>query len=297
MSKSVMREERMPVMKWFSAAMISCALLIGTEAQAAQIEREKVEVLTYGDFAKGAPLEWEDVYIPTREGVRQRLLITKAAKAGDKAVILFPGGVGTPIARKRGKRLKTTGNFLVRSAPLFARAGFVAAVADAPSDRSGGMDDHFRSSKAHHADIRAAVDFLVREGAREVYLVGTSRGTQSVGYLATVMTHPNVKGYVLTASLEDVVFYTDKIERPVLMVHHSDDECRVTTYTAAVASYRTISKSPRKHFITVSGGDTPLVSNPCQALTEHGFIGAERETVAAIVDWMNGKTPPAHVSP
>ena len=277
--------------------IVSCALLVGSGALAAQMERETVEVLLYRDFRGGAPLAWEDVYIPTREGVRQRLLIARAANAGDKAVLLFPGGNGRRVTVERRGRMKTTGNFLVRSSPLFARAGFITVAVPAPSDRSGGMDDHFRTSEAHHADIRAAVDFLVNEGAREVFLVGTSRGTQSVGYLATVMTHPNVKGYVLTASLEDVVFYADKIERPVLVVHHADDECRVTTYTSAVASYRAITKSPRKHFVTISGGGTPLDDNPCRALSEHGFIGAERETVGAIVDWMNGNTPPAHLSP
>ena len=283
--------------RWILAAMVSCALLGGGGLHAAQIEREKVDVLTYSDFRKGAPLAWEDVYIPTREGVRQRLLIAKAANAGDKAVVLFTGGKGTPITRKRGRRLKTTGNFLVRSAPLFARAGFVTAIADAPSDRSGGMSDHFRSSKAHLTDIKAAVDFLVSEGAREVFLIGTSRGTVSAAYLASVMTHPNVKGYVLTASVETIIFDTERIERPVLMAHHADDECRVTTLTGARAAYRSLLRSPRKHFITVSGGDTPQVSNPCRALTAHGFIGAERETVGAIVDWMNGGTPPEHVGP
>ena len=226
--------------------------------------------------------------------MRQRLLIARGADAGDKAVILFKGGSGTPINYDEGEDLRFVDNFLVRSAPLFARAGFVTAVADAPSDRSGGMDDHFRSSKAHHADIKASVDFLVEEGAREVFLIGTSRGTLSAAYLASVMTHANVKGYVLTASLEDVVFYTEKIKRPVLMAHHADDECRVTTLTGARAAYRTITKSPRKHFVTVSGGDPPR-SRACGPLSAHGFLGVERETVVAVVDWMNGKTPPEHV--
>ena len=156
------------------------------------------------------------------------------------------------------------------------------------------MSDDFRASKEHHSDIRAAVDFLVCEGAREVFLIGTSRGTLSVAYLATEMTHSNVKGYVLTASLDDVVFYTEKIKRPVLMAHHADDECRVTTLTGARAAYNTITKSPRKAFITVSGGDAPR-SRACGPLSAHGFLGVERETVVAVVDWMNGKTPPEHV--
>ena len=74
------------------------------------------------------------------------------------------------------------------------------------------------------------------------------------------------------------MFYTEKIKRPVLMAHHADDECRVTTLTGARAAYRTITKSPRKAFITVSGGDTPR-SRACGPLSAHGFIGAERETV------------------
>ena len=146
----------------------------------------------------------------------------------------------------------------------------------------------------HLTDIRAVVDFLVDEGVSEIYLIGTSRGTVSAAYLATVMTHANVKGYVLTASLEDVVFYTEKIKRPVLMAHHADDECHVTTYTGAQAAYRTLAKSPRKAFITVSGGDAPR-SRACGPMSAHGFLGKERETVAAVVEWMNGKTPPEHV--
>ena len=56
----------------------------------------------------------------------------------------------------------------------------------------------------HHTDMRAVGGFPGERGrAREVYLIGTSRGTLSVAYLATVMAHPNVKGYVLTATLAD----------------------------------------------------------------------------------------------
>lgn len=300
MSKSVMREKRMPVMKWFSAAMVSFVLLGGGGLHAAQIERENVDVLLYRDLRGGAALEWEDVYIPTREGVRQRLLIAKAANVGCKAVLLLPGGKGKRVTRKRRGRLRTTGNFLVRSSPLFARAGFVAVAVPAPSDRSDGMDADFRTSKEHHADMRAAVDFLVNEGACDVFLIGTSRGALSVAYLATVMTHPNVRGYVLTATLADrppaVRFYAPRITDPLLMVHHSDDECHVTTYADAQAIFEAIPASARKGFITVSGGDTPR-GRACGPWSAHGFIGAERETVAAIADWMNGKTPPAHVSP
>ena len=127
------------MMRWILAAMFACAFLSGGALQAAQIEREKVDILLYRDFRSGAALEWEDVYIPTREGVRQRLLIAKATNVGCKAVLLLPGGKGKRVTKKRRGRMRTTGNFLVRSSPLFARAGFVTVLVQAPSDRSGGM--------------------------------------------------------------------------------------------------------------------------------------------------------------
>ncbi|MCX5906128.1 MAG: hypothetical protein NTY64_02795, partial [Deltaproteobacteria bacterium] len=35
------------------------------------------------------------------------------------------------------------------------------------------------------------------------------------------------------------------------------------------------------------GGDSPR-SNPCQALSAHGFLGKEREVVEAIAAWIKG---------
>ena len=190
----------------------------------------------------------------------------------------------------------------MRSSALFANAGFITAVVDSPSDRpegplggrDGGMTDAFRQSSMHLTDIRAVVDFLVDEGAREVYLIGTSRGTLSVAYLATVISHPNVSGYVLTSTLAEnppaVRTYAPRITDPVLMAHHTGDTCWVTEYDDAQAIYDSIPASTRKEFISVSGGSPPLVDNPCQALTAHGFLGKEREVVDAIVEWMNTGT-------
>ncbi len=180
-----------------------------------EIKRIKVDIKPHpngvGDVASST---WKDVYLPTRAGVKQPLLLAKAANAGSKAVILFMGGIGTPITKKAGEKFRLNANFLVRSSALFAEAGFMTAIVDAPSDKGYGMENRFRKSEAHQKDIAKVVDFLVSEGACEVFLIGTSRGTLSVAYLASVMTHANVEGYVLTASLEDVVFYTEKINAP-----------------------------------------------------------------------------------
>ena len=271
--------------------------------QPTHFERSAVDLQSHPNGAGNvASLAWENVYLPTRPGVRQRLLLARASNAGTKAVILFPGGNGTPISYDEGASLRFVDNFLVRSSPLFANEGFITAVVESPSDRpegpgggrDGGMTDAFRQSSMHLTDIRAAVDFLVSEGAREIYLIGTSRGTLSVAYLATVMTHANVAGYVLTASLAEsppaVRSYARRITAPVLMAHHVDDVCRVTRYADALAIFETIPASTRKDFISVSGGSPPIDDNPCRALAAHGFLGKERETVAGIVEWLNTGT-------
>ena len=254
-------------------------------------ERVRATVLPHprgaGDVAS---LAWEDVTIPTRAGVRQRLLLAKAGNAGTKAVILFMGGPGTPITFPREGGIRLSGNFLVRSSALFAEAGFVTAIIDAPSDRSEGVNFSFRQSSQHHADVRAVVDFLVSEGAREVYLIGTSNGTMSVAYLASVITHPRVAGYVLTASGRSIVSYAGEIRDPVLMVHHTDDGCAGTQFSDAQTTFNAITNSPRKEFVSVSGGDPQISPSPCQAQTAHGFLGKERETVAAIAEWINTGT-------
>ncbi len=261
------------------------------------IERKDVDVILYHDFRDpGAPLLWEDIKISTRPGIRLRFLTAKEEKAGCLAVMLFTGGKAKWITKRKGRRLRVSRNFLIRSAPLFARAGLITVLLDLPSDRKM-LSDSFRTSKEHHEDIRAVVDFLTKEEkACGVYLAGTSRGTLSVGYLATVIAHPNVKGYVLTASKSEVVHDASRIKRPTLVAHHIDDGCRGTPYNAGQKIFNELPNNPRKHFVSVSGGHEPK-SRPCKARSRHGFFGAERETVAAIVDWINGKTPPKHVAP
>ena len=273
------------------------------QPQSGGITRNAASVIPHPAGAGNvAALAWEDVSIPTRAGVRQRVLLAKAASAGTKAVILFTGGNGTPITFPQNGGFLLSGNFLVRSSTLFAEAGFITAVVDSPSDRpegpqggrDGGMTDDFRQSSMHLTDIRAVMDFLVSEGAREVYLIGTSRGTLSVAYLATVMTHANVRGYVLTSTLAEnppaVRSYAPRITAPVLMAHHTGDTCWVTTYDDARAIYETIPASTRKEFVSVSGGDPQISPSACQALAAHGFLGKEREAVAAIVEWLNTGT-------
>ena len=246
-------------------------------------------------------LIWEEIKIPTRPNVKTRFLMVKHEDATCVTVMLFTGGKARRIDRVNQKTgyLKLSSNFIIRSSPIFANMKLITVLVDLPSDRTM-LSNDFRNSKEHYKDIRSIVEFLTKnEGTCDIYLAGTSRGTLSVAYLATIIKHPNVKGYILTASVEDILHIHDvyKIKMPILVVHHvDDDECRTTPYGSAQWFFNSLSKNIRKHFVSVSGGYTPQ-SSACRSKSPHGFFGVEKETVKAIVDWIFGKTPPKYVSP
>ena len=229
------------------------------------------------------------VTLPTRGGVTQSYLLSAPEKGKVRAVaILFAGGPGkVDLERETAHTTLDRGNFLVRSRQLFVRNDIAAAVVDAPSDQSQGMDDQFRLGGAHAEDIgKVIADLRTRFPSLPVFLVGTSRGTISA---ASIGRHAGkaVDGVVLTATLFLPTkgrpglsgFDFASIPSPLLFVHHVDDGC---TYTPHSSARRLADRYP---LISVSGG-LPPQSKPCDALSAHGFLGREADTVSAIAKWM-----------
>ena len=112
------------------------------------------------------------------------------------------------------------------------RNGILPVILDNPSDQQeAGMSDAFRESREHYTDIRAVRGELYKRFPElPVFLVGTSRSTLSVAYLARWL-QTDIQGAVLTSSL----FYSgggqhvrpvlagfnwSQIKVPLLFVHH-----------------------------------------------------------------------------
>jgi hypothetical protein len=87
----------------------------------------------------------EIIDVPTRAGVIVRVLLVAPAEAPSATVLLFPGGWGARHFGMNDDGVKLGDNFLVRSAPLFAEHGLLAAAVDTPSDQPGGMTDDWRT--------------------------------------------------------------------------------------------------------------------------------------------------------
>ena len=79
----------------------------------------------------------------------------------------------------------------------------MAVVVDAPSDRQRApFLNGFRQTEEHAADLKATIAWARATAKVPVWLVGTSRGTQSAAYAATVLQGADAPdGVVLTATI------------------------------------------------------------------------------------------------
>jgi dienelactone hydrolase len=233
------------------------------------------------------------VDIPTRPGVTQRILVVEPEKP-KAAVILFAGGHGGLMLTPQGDMGWGKGNFLVRTRALFARQGLLVAVIDAPSDHQAPPYlSGFRQTREHAADVKAVIAWLKKEANVPVWLVGTSRGTQSAASLATTLplAEGGPDGIVLTSSIltdpkgrpvPDMPI--DKIKVPVLVVHHKLDGCALCRYADINALMGRLTASPRKELLTFDGGTSK--GDPCEAFAYHGYAGIEGDVVAKIGAWV-----------
>ncbi len=237
-------------------------------------------------------LEGELRTITTRPGVTQSFLLIRPANKPTKSVILFAGAHGRLALSPQGIGWGE-GNFLVRNRERFAQKGFLVAVNDAPSDRPQGLWN-FRTSAAHAEDIKHVVAELKKISDIPVWLIGTSMGTISAANAAARLKGGGPDGLVLTSTVTKESRQVSEtvnnvrlkdIRVPTLIVQHKQDECVLTPYELAVALMRSLTQSPKKELLTFNGGDLS-VSDPCEAMSYHGFLGLDAEVVAAITSWI-----------
>ena len=236
------------------------------------------------------------VSLSPRPGVEQRLLLIKnpAAKA---SVILFAGGKGALKLSKSGCGVDIAwgkSNFLVRTRQQFADQGFMVAVVDAPSDHQGsrGMLDGFRTFAEHVTDIDAVIAELRQRANVPVWLVGTSRGTESAVHIA-IHSKQQPHGLVLSSSISEpnskgtavTEMELAKIAVPTLIVAHKQDACSITPPEGAEKIKAALVNSKKVEVVYFDGGRTK--GNPCKAKSHHGYLGIEETVVQRIAEFIN----------
>jgi len=241
------------------------------------------------------------VSIQTPRGATQAFILIKPDNPV-ASVILFAGGHGALGLKSASSMKWGAGNFLVRTRDKFAAHNFMVAVIDAPSDQQQGMNAIFRMSRAHAGDIGAVAAYLKKQAGAPVWLVGTSMGTFSAA--GGAIAAKGIDGLVLTSTItrakpewkiaqshRDGVasMALPKIVVPTLIVSHRKDACKLTPAADAPKLSKRLTKASKVEIALLDGGDPPQ-SDPCEAKSQHGYLGIEAEAVNAIAKFVSGNS-------
>jgi hypothetical protein len=242
-------------------------------------------------FASRAAAGEELIRLPTRPGVTLPFWVMTPPGEPVASVVLLPGGDGLLLSARNPQL--TSRNFLMRVRDKFAAAGFLVASVDGPSDHPEGLR-LFRDTAEHAQDIAAVIAYLRQKAPVPVWLIGTSASTISVANAATRLKSGGPDGLVFTSSIVastkqtaaiQGMFDLGQVALPTLFVHNKEDACPACPFSAVPSLMARFTSTPRKQLIAVSGGAPPQ-SDPCEALSRHGYFGIEDEVVTAIVDWI-----------
>jgi hypothetical protein len=221
------------------------------------------------------------------------------------------------------------GNFVVRTAQLFANAGYITIALNKPSDLpaagtvcTGAADDpcqaqadQYRVSTNHAVDI---LKILNRFNTLNlpVFLAGTSKGALSavaqnliatgISLSSPVTNNTGSPSYLYVGAAGNLA--TTFVKRPVQVLWNTSDLCAASPPSASSSLYSVLLTTTAAFSATVSGGlrvttaGNGLTSSNigfCQAFDYHGYFGIEDTAVGAITSWLDsrvgalgGTTPP-----
>jgi hypothetical protein len=76
---------------------------------------------------------------------------------------------------------------------------------------------------------------------------------------------------------------------PALVVANQRDSCMLTPPGDAATLAAALTRSPRKEVIIVTSDQ--IQSDPCEAMSPHGYLGIEEAVVQRIGDWIRAASP------
>ena len=130
---------------------------------------------------------------------------------------------------------------------------------------------------------------------QKTWLIGTSRGTESVAHLAINLQN-KIDGIILTASVTNSSKYKrgtvildmnlKKINVPTLIISHKKDACKVTPPNDSQKIINMLNDKIHKKLVYVDGGYQKS-SNPCKSKSHHGFLGIENDVINIIANFIN----------
>lgn len=208
-----------------------------------------------------------------------------------RLAVLLPGypSVVRPIVENGAMmNSKLNGNFLIRARRQLADETIATLIVDCPSNSGDYCSSSYQASKERQIHVQKLIDETKKRmpTIQQVWLVGTSLGTVSSSFMP-VYAPAAYSGAIHTAAITEPFargsyrelsnFDYSQSKVPQFFVHHKNDPCHLTTWSGA----RSISEKYGAKLITVTGG-SGFRGDACEAFSEHGFRGKEKEVMAAI---------------
>lgn len=237
----------------------------------------------------------ELIELNTRDNVIQKFELIKAENPV-ASLILFVGDHGVLNLTKNFGSVEYgwgKSNFLVRIKDDLSKKGFNIVVVDAPSDKQdeNGMLFGFRDTILHHEDMDKVISYLKEKFNLPVWLVGTSRGTESAASVA-INSEVGINGLILTSSISKKntkgislpELDLDEITVPVYIAAHKNDNCEATpsSDTPIIKEMLTSAKNVKVEIF--EGGEEK--AKPCKAKTYHGFFKIEDKVIDGISNYI-----------
>ena len=212
-----------------------------------------------------------------------------------RIVLLFPGHPSIMKIRAADS-FELKGNFLIRARRHWLDDETLVLSVDAPSDEWRNFNGRFRASPRYAEDLQGLMKAVIAVyGKLPWVLVGTSEGSVTAYYAALALQEmqPDSK-VIFTSSLFNdsrnaqglASLKMAAIHIPILWMHHARDSCDWTPYWQAK---RHAEKTHAALITVYSSKDSR--GDSCEAFSEHGFIGYEKEAVLAMKRWaLTGET-------
>ncbi|MFZ2006313.1 MAG: alpha/beta hydrolase [Stellaceae bacterium] len=199
---------------------------------------------------------------------------------------MFAGGDGTVAFDDAGRITHFGNNFVLRTEPLWVAQGFGFAMLASSTSLMGQ-----RHTPAYVAMIARGIDFVRTRTQAPVWLVGTSQGSIAAANGAAHLPG-RVAGVTLTSSVAgrsasgETVFDSDlgAIAVPALVVANKGDTCPSAGPGFAPQILAALARAPRKEIVYVESHQ--LQSDPCEAMSPHGYLGIEADVVQRISNWI-----------
>lgn len=246
----------------------------------------------------------ELITLDTRANVKQTFALFEPVEAQKGVVILLPGHLGEVEFHKKGGKIDVmrvrgglTAHDIARKTLL--TKGYVVVVTAPSSDRKLGMDNEFRASRNHAIDLSHVIAYVKnRYPSDNLYIWGHSRSTVSAVNVVAANRSKGINGLILSSTwrvaVKDVPI--GSVRLPVLMIHHSKDNCEGAPYQAVSGiadNFRLATASVTR--IDVRGGKIKMKGQGSCHTNFHALAKVRKPVIKAAVKWMQGREVPGTI--